>query len=134
MYHTTKDVFWKCWLWSIICSAVLVCIFWAICDLFNILHGKLGNTIFVDLLLGLSFIGSYVGAGFVGWRIVDNYYHDAVKRYLSRYKLYSVIGLILLIGIMYSPFPALALFWSILAPFCVVLAISDAKKPKKKTA
>jgi len=91
-------------------------------------HGANGGTIFLDLLLGLSIAGSYFGAGFVGWRIVDKYYHSVAKRYIKRYLFYSILSFLLLVGIIFSPLSILALLWSFIAPGCVVLALKQVKK------
>ena len=128
MHHTNKDIFWKCWLWSAICGAVVAVLFWFISDIGSLFHGKYGGTVFIDLLLGLSVLGSYFGAGFVGWRIVDRYYPSTVKAFLKSYKRYSLFSFILLVAIIYSPLSILAIFWSVLAPYCVIVSLSKAKK------
>lgn len=74
-------------------------------------------------MLALSIFTSDFGAGFVGWRIVDKYYHGRTHQFVRRYILYCVIGFALLMAIIFSPFSILALFWSLVAPFCVILAL-----------
>ncbi|HEX3568553.1 MAG TPA: hypothetical protein VHT70_02650 [Candidatus Saccharimonadales bacterium] len=127
MYLTHKAIFWKCWLWSIIAGIVVAALFYFLSSITNIFHGSYGGTIFLDLLLSLSILGSFFGAGFVGWRIVDKYYHAGVRPFVRRFVLYSILSFVLLAGIIYSPVSFLAILWSFVAPLCVLGAISKAK-------
>ncbi len=131
MKLTNRAIFWKCWLWSVISGVVVASLFWMICNIGNFFRGSEGGTIFITILLILSIVGSYIGAGVVGWRITDKYYHSTVKPFLKRYTWYSIGSFILLVAVVYSPAAFLALLWSLLAPLCVVLAIN---RTKKKTA
>jgi hypothetical protein len=128
MHLTNKEIFWKCWLWSIISGIIVAGLFWMLSGIGSLFHGENGGNVFLDLLLSLSLLGSYFGAGFVGWRIVDKYYHGAVRRFMKRYLLYSFISFAVLIAIIYSPLSILALLWSVLAPWCVITALNKAKK------
>ena len=131
MHLTTKDIFWKCWLWSIIGGIIVALLFWIISGIGNVFRGANGGTIFIDLLLGLSIVGSYLGAGVVGWRIADKYYHSGVAIFKKRYTQYSLVSFIVLIAVVYSPASFLALLWSFLAPYCVVRALGKTKRAAK---
>ena len=131
MKLTNKEIFWKCWLWSIIGGIVVAVLFWMISGIGNLFHGTYGGTIFIDLLLGLSIVGAYGGAGLVGWRIADKYYHDVVKQFLKRYLWYSAGSFVVLVGVVYSPASFLAILWSLLAPFCVIWALNKTTKGPK---
>ena len=128
MKLTNQTIFWKCWLWSVITGGVVASLFWMICNIGNFFRGDAGGTIFVTILLILSIVGSYAGAGVVGWRIAEKYYPRTVDRFVRRYTLYSLISFVLLVGIVYSPVSILALLWSLLAPLCVIIAINRTKK------
>lgn len=129
MPHTRKDIFFKCWLWSVVGGLIVAAIFYTLADLTNAFHHIAhGGTIFIDLLMGLGIVGSYASAGYIGWRIVDKYYHGTVTIFLKRYKIYSAISLLLLVGLIYSPFSPLGFLWSVLAPCCVLLSLSTSKK------
>lgn len=111
-----------------ITGCIVAVIFWIISDYINIFHEQYGGTIFIDMLAGLSILGSYLGAGYVGWRVVDKYYHAAAKHFIRKYKKYSLFSFLLLVIVIYSPLSILAFLWSILAPYCVVMALNNAKK------
>lgn len=125
---SNKAIFWKCWLWSIIGGIIVAGLFYAVSGIGHVFHGPYGGTIFVDLLLSLSIVGSYAGAGFVGWRIADKYYHSRVKRFMKRYAWYSLLSFALLVVVVYSPLSFLAILWSLLAPQCVVVALGKTTK------
>ncbi len=127
MHLSNKDIFWKCWLWSVIGGIAVALLFWMASSIGNLFRGTEGGTIFIDLLLGLSIVGSYFGAGVVGWRIADKYYHAGVPLFLKRYAWYSCLSFVLLIGVVYSPASFLSLLWSFLAPLCIIGALSKAK-------
>jgi len=128
MKLTNQAIFWKCWLWSVITGGVVATLFWMVCNVGNFFRGDEGGTIFVTILLILSIVGSYAGAGVVGWRIAEKYYARTVDRFVRRYTLYSFFSFVLLVGIVYSPVSVLALLWSLLAPLCVIIAINRTKK------
>jgi hypothetical protein len=129
---TRKNIFWKCWIWSIACGILFAIIFWLISDAGGLLHLYYGGGVFLYLLFGFSIVGSYIGAGTVGWRIADKYYHHSVKRFMKQYGLYSMVSLVILVAIVYSPVPFLVLLWSILAPFCVLAALPKTSSPAPK--
>ena len=128
MHLTNKDIFWKCWLWSLIGGVVIATLFWIISGIGSLFHGPNGGTIFIDLLLSFSLLGSYVGAAFVGWRIVDKYHHSDVKVFLKRYGLYGIISFAVLMVVIYSPLSFLAVLWSAIAPLCVIIALNNVRK------
>lgn len=128
MHLTNKEIFWKCWLWSIISGIIVAALFWVLSGIGSLFRGENGGNVFLDLLLSLSLFGSYFGAGFVGWRIVDKYYHSTTRRFVKRYILYSFITFVILVGVIYSPLSILALAWSLLAPWCVIMALNKTKK------
>jgi hypothetical protein len=128
MPHTTKDVFLKCWLWSIISSIVIAVVFVLLTSIGNVFRWEYGGAVFIDLLFGLSVVGSYIGAGYVGWCIVVKYYPDTAKHFLRQYRLYSVLSSLVFVVVVYSPLSILAFLWSILAPGCVLVALSKSRK------
>lgn len=124
MYLTKSNIFWKCWLWSVICGIITAALFWAITSFGNFFHGPYGGTVFIDLLLSLSIAGCYFGAGYVGARIANKYYHDTEKRFIKRYFWYSLLSFIVLVAVVYSPVSFLGILWSLIAPLCVLAALS----------
>ncbi|HSX08461.1 MAG TPA: hypothetical protein VLG11_06235 [Candidatus Saccharimonadales bacterium] len=127
MTLTKKDIFWKSWFWSIICGILVALIFWLISDIGSLFHGANGGGVFINLLIVFSIVGSYIGAGVVGWRIADKYHHARVRQIVRRYALYAFLSFVLLVGIVYSPVSLLAILWSFLAPLCVLFSL----RPKK---
>jgi hypothetical protein len=132
MHHTRKNIFWKCWIWSIAGGILFATVFWLLSDVGDLFHLYYGGGIFLYILFGFSILGSYIGAGIVGWRIADKYYHHAVKRFMKQYRLYSIFSLIVLGAVIYSPAPYLGFLWSILAPFCALTALSKTSSPSPK--
>ena len=128
MPFTDKEIFWKCWLWSLISGTIVAVLFWILSGIGNLFHGPYGGTIFVDLLLVLSIAGSYAGAGYVGWRLVNKYHPSKLLLYRKAYVKYSLISFVILAIIVYSPLSILALLWSFIAPYCVLLALSVIRK------
>jgi len=129
MPHTRKDIFLKCWLWSVVGGCIVAAIFYLLADITNVFHYiPDGGTVFIDLLMGLGIIGSYVCAGYIGWRIVDKYYHAATHGFLKRYRKYSIISFLALVVIIYTPLSLVGFLWSIIAPYCVLIALSRSKK------
>ncbi len=133
MNFTRKEIFWKCWIWSMAIGILLATVFWIASSIIGFFNQEIGAAAFLYLLFGFSIIGSYIGAGFVGWRITDKYHHHFVKQFIKRYEAYSLASLIILAGIILSPMPYLGLLWSVLAPFCVLAALSKLSSllPKK---
>lgn len=86
--------------------------------------------LFFDLLITLGVIGAYFGAGLVGWRVADKYFHAREKQFIRQYIRYSIATFILLIIIAYSPLSFLGLLWSFVAPFCVIKALDHIRKPR----
>lgn len=122
MHLTQKEIFWKCWLWSIISGAIVAGLFWWLTDLLGLFRGTFGGRVFLDLMLTLCIFVSDFGAGFVGWRIVDKYYHNQTRRFVRQYTIYCLVGFALLMATIFSPLSILALLWSFVAPLCVILA------------
>jgi len=133
MHLTKSNIFWKCWLWSIICGIIVAMLFWIISGIGNLFHGPNGGTIFIDLLLSFSIAGCYFGAGYVGSRIATKYYNDTDRRFAKRYVLYSIISFALLVGVVYSPVSFLGILWSLIAPLCVIGALAKVKKKPATT-
>lgn len=129
MHLTKSDIFWKCWWWSLIFGAIVGLFFYAVTGLFN---WDYPGTTFIDLLISLSIIGCYVGAGYVGWRISIKYYHVSQK-FIKRYRQYSIITFILLIAVVYSPLSFLGVLWSFIPPFGVLQTLNYVKQETEPT-
>ena len=125
MHHTKSDIFWKSWLWAAIFGCVAAGLYAFIS---NIGPHWLNGGDFIDLLIILGVFGSYFGAGLVGWRIADKYYHAQEKVFIKRYIRFGVLTFILLVGIAYSPLSILGLLWSLIPPFCVLQALEPIRK------
>jgi hypothetical protein len=140
MHLTKSDIFWKSWLWSVICGLLVASVFYFITDIINnTFHFSYGGVAFVDLLIILAIGGSYFGAGYVGARIAHKYHYDVEKRFVRRYTWYSLITFVLLVAVTYSPLSFLGILWSLIAPYCVIRALDfiqkdpqDAKPKKLK--
>ena len=132
VHLTQKEIFWKCWWWSIISGVVVAMLFWMLSGIGSLFRGDNGGNVFLDLLLALSIFGSDFGAGFVGWRIVDKYYPNLARRFVRRYTMYCLGSFVLLVGVIFSPLSILALLWSFLAPYCVTLSLRNVKVPMAK--
>lgn len=128
MHHTKSDIFWKSWLWAAIFGIIVACIYAFISDIGPRWLSAGGR--FFDLLILLGIFGAYFGAGLVGWRIADKYFHAYEKIFIKRYIRYSILTFILLVGITYSPLALLGLLWSVVPPFCVLRALDSIKKQK----
>ena len=128
MPHSRKDVFIKSWIWSIVSSMVTAAAFWILTSFGNLFHWEYGGTVFMDLLVGLSVIGGYVGAGYVGWSIVDKYYPGNAHYFLKQYRMYSILSFLGFVAIIFSPFSILGFFWSAMAPACVLVTLTKSRK------
>lgn len=124
MHLTASDIFWKSWWWSIVCGAAIGIAFYAITSLFD--WGYWGLS-FVDFLITLSILGSYFGAGYVGWRIVCKYHQNHRAQFITRYRQYSIVTFALLVALAFSPLSFLGVFWSFAPPFGVLQAIRHAR-------
>jgi 4-amino-4-deoxy-L-arabinose transferase-like glycosyltransferase len=135
MHLTKSDIFWKSWWWSLVFGAIVASIFYAITGLFRF---EYPGTSFFDILISLSIVGCYFGAGYVGWRISLKYYHTSQK-YIKLYRQYAIITFVILIGVVYSPLSFLSVLWSFIPPFCVLQALkhvveetTPAIKPRRR--
>lgn len=126
MHHTKSDIFWKCWLWSAIFGSLIAGVYAFISGIGP--RWLSAGDLFFDLLIILGIAGAYFGAGLVGWRIADKYYHAREKQFIKRYIQYSLLTFLLLVAITYSPLSILGLLWSVVAPFCVIKALDSVKK------
>lgn len=122
MHHTKSDIFWKCWLWAAIIGSLVAGLYAFISSVGP--RWISGGDRFFDLLILLGIVGAYFGAGLVGWRIADKYYHAREKQFIKRYIRYSVLTFAVLVGVTYSPLSALGLLWSLVPPFSVILALN----------
>lgn len=129
MRHTRHEIFWKCWIWSMIGGILFATLFWIFSGIGNSFHLNFGGSIFLYLLFGISVVGSYFGAGLVGWRLTDRYYHQSVRYFIKHYEWYSMLSLVILAAVIYSPIPFLAFLWCVLAPFCVLISLPKTLKP-----
>lgn len=128
MHLTRFEIFKKCWLWSVISGIAFGSIFWFITSIGNWFHVVFGDTVaFYDVFVVICIIGCYFGAGYVGLRIADKYYHRAA-RFKKRYIQYSVLSFLLLVAITFSPVAFLGLLWSLVAPYCALQALTNSKK------
>lgn len=125
MHHSKSDIFWKCWLWAAIFGSILAG-FYAFVS--NVGPRWLSGGDFFAIMIIFGIIGSYFGAGLVGWRIADKYFHAYEQTFRKRYITYSIITLVLLIAVSYSPLSILGLLWSFVAPFCVLQALREKLK------
>lgn len=125
MHHTKSDIFWKCWLWSAVIGCLAAGLYAIIA---NIGPHWLSGDIFFDLVIIFGVLGAYFGAGLVGWRIADKYYHAYERQFIKRYIKYSVLTFVLLVAITYSPLSIVGLLWSFVAPFCVLQALAPIQK------
>jgi hypothetical protein len=128
MPHSRKDVFIKCWIWSVISSMVTAATFWLLTSFGSLFQWEYGGTVFMDLLVGLSVIGGYVGAGYIGWSLVDKYYPGNAHHFLQQYRTYSILSFLGFVAITFSPFSILGFLWSAIAPACVLVALAKSKK------
>ncbi|HSD56023.1 MAG TPA: hypothetical protein VLA92_02620 [Candidatus Saccharimonadales bacterium] len=132
MHLTKSDIFWKSWLWSVICGLVVASVFYFVTGLINkMFRFSYGGVAFVDLLIILAIAGSYFGAGYVGSRIAHKYHYDVEKRFVRRYTWYSIVTFLLLVAVTYSPLSFLGILWSLVAPYCVIKALDFIQKEKK---
>ena len=123
MRLTKSDIFWKSWWWSAACGASVAIAFLIITSV-PVFDWLFKLVSFVDVLVALSIIGCYFGAGYVGSRIAVKYYNDHERRYARRYIRFSIFSFILLIAVAFSPVSFLMILWSLIAPYCVLLALN----------
>jgi hypothetical protein len=131
MPHSDKSIFLKCWLWSVIVGCLIPAVFWIFVDVANLFHND-GST-FLAVLLFLSIVGEYLGAGLVGWRLVEKYLISSEKKFLKSYFRLSLITFVVAIIIVYSPLSPLGLLWSLVPPLCVMKILSKIN-PQPKVA
>ena len=62
---------------------MVVLVFWLISDIAGLFHGMNEGGVFINVLIVFSIVGSYAGAGIVGWRIADKYHHKSMRRILN---------------------------------------------------
>jgi hypothetical protein len=127
MHLSKSDIFWKSWWWSLVCGTAAGIFFYLVTDFNGLFHWSYGGSAFIDLLIIVSIAGCYFGAGYIGWRIADKYYQDTEKNYISHYRKYSLLTFLLLVAVAYSPLSFLEILWSLVAPFCVLLALSKVR-------
>lgn len=131
---TKSDIFWKCWWWSAV-SGAGVAILFLIITAIPVFSGLFRVLPFVDSLVILSVVGCYFGAGYVGSRIAAKYYSNSHGRYVRRYVRFSVISLVILVALAFSPLSFLMILWSFIAPYCVLLTLNGATlRPAAKQA
>lgn len=123
MRLTKSDIFWKSWWWSAACGAGVAVLFLIVTSV-PIFDWFFKLVSFVDVLVILSIAGCYLGAGYVGSRIAAKYYTDHEGRYMKRYVKFSVISFVLLVALEFSPLSFLAVLWSFVAPYCVLLTLN----------
>lgn len=136
MYLSKSDIFWKCWWWSLVCGTAIAILFYAVTSPFKL--GSFGSQFF-DVLIVLSIAGCYFGAGYVGWRIADKHRYDHDGSFIRRYRKYSIVSLIALMLVIFSPLSFLGVIWSLIPPFGVLYALGDVQvkpkaRPKKRRA
>lgn len=129
MHLRKSDIFWKTWWWSLVCGTAVATLFYAITSPFDL--GTFGSQFF-DTLIVLSIAGCYVGAGYVGWRIADKHRYDHDGLFIRRYRRYSILTLLVLVAVIFSPFSFLGICWSLVAPFGVLYALGDIQVASKK--
>jgi hypothetical protein len=129
---TKSDIFWKSWWWSAVCGAAVALLFLLITTI-PIFDGLFRVLSYVDVLVVLSIVGCYVGAGYVGARIAAKYY-NADGRLARRYIRFSVISFIVLVALAFSPLSFLMIAWSFIAPYCVLLTLKAFMPAKTKQA
>jgi uncharacterized membrane protein len=128
MHLTKYEIFKKCWLWSVVCGIAVGSLFWFITSFGNWFYRVFGDKVaFFDVFVVLAIVGCYFGAGYIGWRIADKYYHNKADRFRKRYIQYSVLSFLLLVVIVYSPLSFLGILWSLVAPYCAVQALAFVK-------
>jgi hypothetical protein len=126
MHHTKSDIFWKCWLWAAIFGCVAAGLYMIVSSIGP--RWLSAGGLFFDLLIIIGILGSYFGAGLVGWRIADKYYHRYEKTFIKRYVQFSLLTFAVLVAITYSPLSILGLLWSFVAPFCVLWSLKGARQ------
>lgn len=112
-------------------GVITAIVFYAVTGIGNIFDWLYRSTSFVDMLIGISILGSYAGAGYVGWRIAEKHYHDREKRFVKRYTRYSAFTLFVLVAVVFSPLSFLGILWSFVAPLCVLWSLNYIQKNKK---
>ena len=120
---TKSDIFWKCWWWSASCGAGIAVLF-LIVTAIPIFDWLFKLVSFVDVLVILSVLGCYLGAGYVGSRIAAKYYNDHEGRYAKRFTRFSLISFAVLVAVALSPLSFLMVLWSFIAPYCVILTLN----------
>jgi signal transduction histidine kinase len=118
---TKSDIFWKSWWWSAV-SGASVGILFLIITSFPLFDGVFRRISFIDILVVLSVLGCYAGAGYVGSRIATKYF-EGPGRFAGRYIRFSLLSFVVLVAIALSPLSFLMILWSFIAPYCVLLTL-----------
>lgn len=126
MTPTSRQLFIKSFWWALIVSALfvgIVLVFVSTKSFFRFYAQ--GGGLINGILYG-SVIGTLVGAGLVGWRVTEKYYHARVKYWTRRYLTLSTLSLALAFVLMETyVLSVLLVFWAPLAAAFVVQAIAD---------
>jgi hypothetical protein len=122
---TSKAIFLKSWLWSLIGAAVVVAVFWIITDFIHVFQNLHSLTEFTNILLCLSIVGNIAGAGLVLWRVAEKYYASSLKKTIKRYIFLSFCSLLVAVAIILTstPLAILVIAWNLVAPLCVIKAL-----------
>lgn len=125
MILTSKAIFLKSWLWSLIGAAVVVAVFWIITDFIHVFQNLHSLTEFTNILLCLSIVGNIAGAGLVLWRVAEKYYASSLKKTIKRYIFLSFCSLLVAVAIILTstPLAILVIAWNLVAPLCVIKAL-----------
>jgi hypothetical protein len=128
-----KNIFLKSWLWSLIGAGGLVAVFWFLTDIIHIFQRLNNLTIFTNIILGISVVGSILGTGLVTWRIADKYFHNRLAKIMKSYYWLSLLSFIVALVVIFllSPLTPLIVIWNLVAPLCAVRAI---RPPSEKRA
>jgi hypothetical protein len=133
MTLTSNAIYSKCLLWSIIGGAFVAVVFWFIANIGGFFNGH--GYAFLSGLLYASMVGEYLGAGLVGWRIVDKYFNHHMKKYMKKYIQIAIISMLIGIALVYTPVTlvsSIVLLWFFVAPVCVLIAYNKAIPLKKR--
>lgn len=121
MPYSQKELFLKLWLWSIIVGVAFVLVYWIMSGLVPFLQSPGNPYGFVDGVLYASVIGNALGAGLVGWRLVDKYKTAYVAHFKKRFGILTVLSFVLAFILVNTPLTFIMVLWTMAAPATVLM-------------
>jgi hypothetical protein len=130
-----KALFLKSWLWSLIGGGSFAAVFWFLNGVIHILQSLHNVSVFTIVLICVSLVGNFLGAGLVVWRVSEKYQPTRHKKTMERYWEFSIAALLIAAGLITynTPLTIAIIGWNVVPALCVLWAIPVSSSVKTKT-